>query len=811
MAQQISPALQYEFGGIVTAGHPLKRPISSSVVCNNFRVMPGGWLRLRGGRTLKAASSGAIYQFYEFRRSEGGGGIYHLAQKSGAWYKLDLSNFTMTSLETITGGGNSAAAVCSLRDRVVFANGLGVRNGTNSRPALSQWNGSGSNVRYVGLDAYCVGGNPIMSFVADTSAPTGVNAALASGGTLATGGPFYYKVTAVSVSGESIGSTEVNATPSGSTKTINLTWTAVAGATSYKVYRTSATGNYTGNHLLGSPTTTSFSDDGSGSLSAGAPPAAVGNFRCVYSRTFYVGVHNTTTGHFGNGVLIGTASSTNRGKVTTGTVTLSDLTRLKLASHDATEAAELKYVFYVTLDGGATPYLLMDTNGIDPLTTSSSSITIGPSNTSDLGGYSTDVTQEMPTANHPPRPMKSICYTNGRIYGILDTTGSGGDRTFSYVVADRDLPAIVWSATADDSLDRDFVGVPEESWPLTNKKYTSNGEAPLMIAPSPNRSQVLVITRGGTYLLEETADGLHEWYTVSPTDGIVSLNTFTQTPFGPMWITQRNQLVLLKPGDDRLTVLSGDFPELFRNIWAQFVCADYLQDPTNSIDRYQVWTSDGNSVCYDLAIGGQAYTAIIPTAYTAARTVVNSAGQRFHLCCDGTNIYAQEQDPLNGLIPLRDQTGSSTHAEINGDYVGQWQDFGDSTIRKEVTQLDIVGDGALSTYLQSLPQGGQYDNGDGTVTVGTPAILSWYRDLSATERTIAIRKTTQSETDGSYRGKVKDAGNVFWFKVRVQMKGHWLDGGLFYSYPSGGDLSPSMYGAVMALRYTMNPIAENRS
>src|SRR5438067_101494 len=62
-----------------------------------------------------------------------------------------------------------------------------------------------------------------------------------TGGTLPAGAT-YWKVTATAANGEGIGSNEVTASLTGSTSSQPLSWTAVTGATGYKVYRGTAAG-----------------------------------------------------------------------------------------------------------------------------------------------------------------------------------------------------------------------------------------------------------------------------------------------------------------------------------------------------------------------------------------------------------------------------------------------------------------------------------------------------------------------------------------------------------------------------------------
>jgi len=88
----------------------------------------------------------------------------------------------------------------------------------------------------------------------DSTKPTGVGVAALGGGSL-TAGTYFYVVTALTSGGESVGSAEVS-TAVAASGTAALAWTAVAGATGYRVYRgtaagaenkffTTATANYT--------------------------------------------------------------------------------------------------------------------------------------------------------------------------------------------------------------------------------------------------------------------------------------------------------------------------------------------------------------------------------------------------------------------------------------------------------------------------------------------------------------------------------------------------------------------------------------
>jgi hypothetical protein len=98
-------------------------------------------------------------------------------------------------------------------------------------------------------------------------------AALAAGGALTIGTPYYYKVTSLDGAGETVGSAEATAAPVSGNQTINLTWTAIPGATSYKVYRSTTSGTYDATSLAATVTARSFSDNGV-TLVSGTVPAS---------------------------------------------------------------------------------------------------------------------------------------------------------------------------------------------------------------------------------------------------------------------------------------------------------------------------------------------------------------------------------------------------------------------------------------------------------------------------------------------------------------------------------------------------------
>jgi hypothetical protein len=114
----------------------------------------------------------------------------------------------------------------------------------------------------------------------DLDTPTGLAAvASASGGTLATA-TYYYKVTAVNSIGETVGSSEVSAAVTGPTGSVALSWTAVDGADTYRVYRGTASG---GQNTYYATTATSYTDTGSAGTADTVPSTNESNKGVVSS------------------------------------------------------------------------------------------------------------------------------------------------------------------------------------------------------------------------------------------------------------------------------------------------------------------------------------------------------------------------------------------------------------------------------------------------------------------------------------------------------------------------------------------------
>jgi len=91
-----------------------------------------------------------------------------------------------------------------------------------------------------------------------------------TGGALAAA-TYYYKVTTLdAIGGETRASSEASITTTGATSTVTLTWTAIQGASSYRIYRGTSAG---AENVYYSSTSASFTD--TGAANTGGSPAVV--------------------------------------------------------------------------------------------------------------------------------------------------------------------------------------------------------------------------------------------------------------------------------------------------------------------------------------------------------------------------------------------------------------------------------------------------------------------------------------------------------------------------------------------------------
>lgn len=524
------------------------------------------------------------------------------------------------------------------------------------------------------------------------------------------------------------------------------------------------------------------------------------------SITIHVGLYNTVTGHYSNTYNCGTLTASGG----YGTIRVVDAWNMNYATHGSTETAELKLVFYATLDGFEVPYLILTDAQDGPFTAAvgTHNVDLAITEATD-NGWILDLTKRAPYNNYPPRQMSSAWYTNGRLYGILyefyDNPGHNSQvpAPDPMEITDKDQASVCWSEAEGSSRTQDFVGDPLQSWPPNNISPVPSGERPLAGTAAPNNIDSVVWTATHTFLLTEQADGIHEWTCIADSHGLYNvsnagLKLFKKTRHGIMWVTQRKQIAIYKGGED-IEIVSQDYDPLLKSQTP--TNAAYFYDPVNFVDRFQVFWSNG-SVIHDFHTGG--YLTTEPHAVRAGAMIATTTGDTYLVIAAGTLNSAMGFFAIEGLpdqsyaIPRVDQlfTGTSgqttsTNELPEGIWLGNWEDFEDILQRKEMQYIHLLGDGALSSTLSGYPMRTEFfSDFSAAVSIGGGTIVN-------------PAKEAQSLTDRLYIYKIS-APHHRWWKINLRMRSHYADGGgIYFADPSTeGDLSTNFYGSIMAMLFS---------
>lgn len=720
----MKPPQELQFGPLNLYGNPIRRPPNTASLCQDIRVMPGGWLRLRSGRIAKCNFTNA----YDVLRIEPVAFAGQLGNSTHFAQVVYGASDARAVLLTISAGAITAAEsgieqLCNqystfatqivpfaqLPDAFVFGNGLGYHyDGTALAPTpfLSYYDSAGV-LRYFGLSAR-----------ANSFGRTGLTGSLGLSFTPGSGGQNYNQVT-----------------------------------TSVKIY---------------------------------------------------IGLYNSTTGHYSNGLLCGQQNATGG----TGTLYVTNAGLVNWATHGTTETNELKYVFYATLDGGAVPYLIMLDDLSGPFTATlgtSSPVGLNLSSGTD-NGWKLDLTKEMPTKNYAPRQMSCIWFANSRMYGIpYEFYDQAGFTTppDEMEITIKDQGSVCWSEAEGSSRRANFLGDPLQSWPFNNISPCPSGERPIWGCSAPNGVDSMVWTATRLFLLKEQADGLHEWECIADTHGLFPTTgprTVKRTNYGICWMSQRKQIMLYEGGGkEGVRILSKEYDSVLKGKGKDPVCAAYFFDPINFVDRYEVFWNTG-SLCHDFHIG--AWTSTQPHSVRASAMLVNPTGDTYLLIGAGTinvkmGLYSVEGQPDQSMgVPLIDQifTNASGSATTNqelpeGYWANNWHDFGDSVERKEVLELHLIGDGASSAQLTNSP----------------PMRVELFADFQSVAADSGLMlssmgKEKQSATDQLYVYRLSGAAHKRWYKFLLRMRSHSTEAGsTYFADPSfQGDYSSNFYGSIMA-------------
>jgi len=718
MSQQRKPYTEYEFQGLYLANNPLTRPLGTASDITNIRVMPGNWLRLKGGRKARVNLTNAVRvnHFINPTINSAVGNDYALAHvEYGSsvrkMCRLNLTDWTVdeTGLETISNSYESTYfyAHAVLSDSVIWDNGKGCSEASLVPvPSLTQWQPA-STVRYFGLDCQRNGG-----------------------------------------------------------------------------------------------VTVSFASGGSGINSV------------TSSVKIYVGLHNTATQHYSNGILLGTLTASGG----TGEISVTGLNNIGYPTHGATETGELRWVFYATIDNAAVPYLILNAGLDGPFTVAVTS------NTADLdivsgtiNGWVLDTTKEMPTRNYAPRRMRSIAYASGRLYGILSPTSNVSGLGLRFQIAANELYKVIWSDAAGSVQNQDYLGDPLQSWPSFNASDVPGGERPLVVYPAPNLAEVMVFTATKVFILREQADGVHDWDTISNEHGLdpsAWYRAVCRTRHGVVWVTQNRQLAIYT-NEGEFKILSRDY-DAASNVSSNTLALSsisYVYDPINLIDQVQVYRGlSGNSVSYTHDFETGAWTCSEPHTVWAAgmlsRQGTYSAEKHFVIAASGAGgsgagVYTVGgQVDQSGLEVTYDEvfagaSGSTKNTQElpAANFTTNWFTFNDPNWRKEIQFVDLIGDAAV------------YDSAP------TGAIrMTWFYAMdNNTAMIVGPTKTTQEGAgDYYYRFKISQGHRWAW-KFNFYLYGHYASRSTFPRPGQEGlQSSGNFYGAIAAMMIHHTAANENR-
>lgn len=515
--------------------------------------------------------------------------------------------------------------------------------------------------------------------------------------------------------------------------------------------------------------TVSFSSGGSGINSV------------TSSVKIYVGLHNTATQHYSNGILIGTLTASGG----TGEISVTGLTNISYPTHGASETSELQWVFYATIDGYSVPYLILNSTLNGPFAVAATS------NTADLdilsgtiNGWVLDTTKEMPISNYAPRRMRSIAYANGRIYGILSntTTGSFTGVGVRYEIAANELYQVVWSDAAGSVKNRDYLGDPLQSWPSFNASNVPSGERPLVVFPAPNMVEVLVFTATKTFILREQADGVHDWDTISNEHGLDPYGWYKlvcRTRHGIVWLTQNKQLAIYT-NEGEFKILSAQYDAAIQQTAYSYNSINYIYDPVNLIDQIQLYATGAFSVLHDFNTG--ASTASEPHTIYASGVLLrqNSGLAQKHFVVaastaggSGVGIYtlygqadeSNRERTYDQLFTGASGSTTATQELPTGLYRCNWSFFEDLNLRKEIPFVDIVGD--AKAYSQT-PSGS--------------IVLNWKTALdfaSVGTQAIPVKVTNEVSTE---------PGDLY-YRFKVSQPHHWVWMFSLYFYSHSNELT----------------------
>jgi hypothetical protein len=367
----------------------------------------------------------------------------------------------------------------------------------------------------------------------------------------------------------------------------------------------------------------------------------------------FVAYYNPNTGHVGSRVMFGTVqtcSATADAFVFTG------------IPAPGTLNAEWVTIPGMTNDGGQVPYWLMDA--------SNNHIIFG--NTATNGTISVlnpDFFSELPFRNGVPPKLDKFARVVTRIFGGL--AGS---------------PFIYYSNDMSDVTNGNYVGLPEESWPLNQAEAFPTGELPTSLHGHRFEGYFFSLNNLAiwSYFLQQQQ--ANPWR--GPWEGgCPGQRAFVMTPYGPFWLTGKKELVTFI-GDGVVSVSEEYEAGLLGKLGSKYlnlVEIAYERDPEQLIDQIVIhgYQNDGVTevfVVHDFRLRdaqsahGQGYVQDYTAAHSNAPIAIQCfVGAGFTPRQNAKDVNGKEvlwAGTSQGQFVQLDNGNSDNGTTYSADYVG---------------------------------------------------------------------------------------------------------------------------------------------
>lgn len=463
---------------------------------------------------------------------------------------------------------------------------------------------------------------------------------------------------------------------------------------------------------------------------------------------FYAAWYNPVTQHMGNRTKIGQP-------VKIG-ATQTEIVLSGLASPPPNP--EWVTAVGMTNDGGQVPYWMVDSNGnhiVVAANFSSATLALG----------AVDRLSELPVRNDVPGPFDKFARVGTRLFANL--SGS---------------PYLYYSNDESDIQNANYVGNPEESWPLDQAEAFPTGELPTSIQSGKLEGWFFSRSNMAIWSSVLQAQGANPWRGPWP-GGCAGQRAFVETPYGRYWLSNEKQLCTFM--DDGVISVSEEYELALLGKLADAtlyqVQLGYILDPENLTDQIVIIGADvsGNPVVvvHDFRLKDERspfgcgynylYTGITPISFAGAgytpRTNVYDTNGKMRLWC-GTK---------EGLIAqIEDGSNSDNGATYSADHI-TIINMGQNNAG--IDEIEYQGDPKLRVSVL-------YDYSQSTVTAFQPLSQDAIPDAAFNSATRFGAKMSGDEAR--------------WLYTRLQLDAHPADGNFALTDPPF--LPMPSYGCVNA-------------